>query len=90
MGRRKKADIDGAMKQGEYIYINKNASYDGIDGCKYIPRSFFYAKGEGYRIAIFDKLEFDGDNWKLHQIVMNGEEFKKAVGMHEEGRVKIV
>lgn len=44
MGRRKKADIDGAIKEGKYTYINKNASYDGVDGCKYIPRSFFYAK----------------------------------------------
>lgn len=89
MPKRKKI-IDGVMKEGRMIQIKKNEMYYGVDGCKYIPRSAFYAKGEGYKIAIFDKLELTDDHWTLHQIVLNGEEFKKLIGLTEEGKVTIV
>ena len=87
--KRKKV-IDGVMKQGKFIQICKNKAYEGSDGCQYIPRSSFYAKGDGYKIAIFDKLTLLEDRWELRQIVMNGEEFKKAVGIKEEGKVTII
>lgn len=87
--KRKKV-IDGVMKEGKYIQVYKNKAYKGIDGCQYIPRSSFYAKGDGYKIAIFDKLTLFEDRWELRQIVMNGEEFKKAVGIKEEGKVTII
>lgn len=87
--KRKKL-IDGVMKEGKYIQIFKNKAYEGIDGCQYIPRSSFYAKGDGYKIAIFDKLTLSEDRWELRQIVMNGEEFKNAVGIKEEGNVTII
>lgn len=45
---------------------------------------------EGYKIAIFDKLELTNDHWTLHQIVLNGEEFKKLIGLTEEGKVTII
>lgn len=87
--KRKKV-IDGVMKAGKYIQIFKNKAYEGVDGCQYIPRSSFYAKGEGYKIAIFDKLELKENRWILHQIVLNGEEFKKALGIKDEGKVTIL
>ena len=89
MPKRKKI-IDGVMKEGRMIQIKKNEMYRGVDGCKYIPRSAFYAKGEGYKIAIFDKLVLTDDHWTLHQIVLNGEEFKKLIGLNEEGKVTII
>ena len=87
--KRKKL-IDGVMKEGKYIHIFKNKAYEGLDGCQYIPRSSFYAKGDGYKIAIFDKLTLSEDRWELRQIVMNGEEFKKAIGLKDEGKVTII
>lgn len=89
MAKRKKI-ADGVIKVGKYIEIKKNEMYNGVDGCKYIPRSSFYAKGEGYKIAIFDKLELTDDHWTLHQIVLNGEEFKKLIGLNEERKVIIL
>ena len=89
MARRKKV-IDGVMKEGKYIHIYKNKAYGGLDGCVYTPRSLFYAKGEGYKIAIFDKLEQIDGRFVLHQIVLNGEEFKKLVGIQDEGKVTIL
>lgn len=89
MPKVRKKVIDGVMREGKYIHIRKNTRYEGIDGCQYIPRSSMYSKGDGYKIAIFDKLELTGDRWILHQIVMNGEEFKKVLGLKEEGKVTI-
>ncbi len=89
MPKRKKI-IDGVMKEGRLLQIKKNEMYCGVDGCKYIPRSSFYAKGGGYKIAIFDKLELTDNHWTLHQIVLNGEEFKKLIGLKEEGKVTII
>lgn len=89
MPKRKKI-IDGVMKEGRFLQIKKNEMYYGVDGCKYIPRSSFYSKGEGYKIAIFDKLELTDNRWVLHQIVLNGEEFKKLVGIKDEGKVTIL
>ena len=78
------------MKEGKYIHIFKNKAYQGVDGCQYIPRSGMYAKGEGYKIAIFDKLTLSDNRWELRQIVLNGEEFKKAIGLKDEGKVTII
>lgn len=90
MGRRKKTSIEGVISEGNILYIKKNHEYKAVEeNTTYIPRSNFYAHGCGYKIAIFDKLITDGAHWEKHQIVMNGEEFKKAVGIKEEGRISI-
>ena len=91
MGRRKKTSIDGVISEGNILYIMKHRAYKAAEenSTYYIPRSSFYAHGCGYKIAIFDKLITDGTHWEKHQVVMNGEEFKKAVGIKEEGRISI-
>ena len=89
MPKVRKKVIDGVMREGKYIHIRKNTRYEGVDGCQYIPRSYMYAKGDGYKIAIFDQLELTSDKWVLHQIVLNGEEFKEKIGLKEEGIITI-
>ena len=90
MGRRKKTSIDGMMSEGIYLYIKKNQAYKALEeNVSYIPRSNMYSHGCGHKIAIFDKLITDGAHWEKHTVVMNGEEFKKAVGITEEGRITI-
>lgn len=90
MGRRKKTSIEGVMYDKGKLFFKKNQSYKAPDGVVYIPRSGMYAKGEGFKIAIFDKIIYDESRFEVHQVVMNGEEFKKALGVEDEGKVTIV
>lgn len=90
MGRRKKTSVEGVISEGNILYIMKNRAYPAVEeNTTYIPRSSFYAHGCGYKIAIFDKLITNDTHWEKHTVVMNGEEFKKAVGIKEEGRISI-
>lgn len=90
MGRRKKASVEGVMIEGKYLYIKKNKAYKAIEeNVVYIPRSGMYNKGCGTCCAIVEKLTTNGPHWEKQTLVMNGDEFKKAVGIKDEGRITI-
>lgn len=86
MGRRKK--VAGIDREGDYLIIEKGRIYIGVDGCKYIPQSYLYAK-DSEKCAIFEKAEVANDHFAISHVIMNQSEFKKAIGISQEERIII-
>ena len=86
MSRRKKPL--GFDREGDYLVIEKGRSYIGVDGCKYTPQSYLYAK-ETEKCAIFEKVEVANNHFAISHVIMKQSEIKKALGISSEERIII-
>lgn len=90
MGRRKKTSVDGVMYDGGFLQVKKNKAYFGNDGATYIVRSSLYSKGCGQKIMIVERQIFSNEKFEVKHLTMTGGQFKKTIGLTDEGKVTII
>ena len=90
MGRRKKTSIEGVMYDGGFLQVKKGKAYCGNDGATYIPRSSLYSKGCGQKIMIVERQIFSNEKFEVRHLTMTGGQFKKLIGLTDEGKVTII